>query len=325
VFDGHCGTGASRWCSSNLHTYFDNLTNFNDDNIINIVIEADKEFCKREDGHNGTTAVIAIIDEPDDDMNREIVIINIGDSRCVIGRQNCDFLCMTVDHKPENQSEEERIRAAGGFVNNNRIEGPFSVSRSLGDSGYKSNEELPVHLQKIIPIPDITRETVSSEDFLLLCCDGIFENGLTSETAIDFIRNYLRISDDPAFVASKLVEEALKLGSKDNLTAVLVQFKDGSSYAREPEFIPGQWYDNGNPTFIQAYKNFSEMCGFTLEEAKAMWENGNKTKKENNNTPPPSTTTKTTKVKKKKKGLLNIKKIDNFSWGSRMTYEILYL
>jgi len=277
VFDGHSGSGASNWCSKNLHEYFDKLNNFNDENIVNTLIEADREFCNIEErgiNTHGTTAVMAIVDHSDNE-NKEITIINIGDSRCIIGKQNCEHLCMTVDHKPENQIEEDRIKGAGGFVAKNRVDGQLAVSRSIGDSGYKCNKDLPVEQQKIIPIPDITRETVSTDDFLFLCCDGFFETSFTDESVIDFIRNYLRESDDPAYVLSKLVEEVLKLGSKDNLTCILVQFKDGTNYARDPEFIAGRWYDNGNVTFQKAYREFAEAWGLTLDEAKAMFEENN--------------------------------------------------
>jgi len=310
VFDGHCGSGASLWCSKNIHKYLDELTNFNDENIINTIIEADREFLTREDSHMGTTAVMALIDLPEDEENdRDITIINVGDSRCIIGRKNSDFQCMTTDHKPENKSEEQRIVKAGGFVAKNRVEGHLSVSRSIGDSGYKSDKDLPVEEQKIIPVPDITHETVSTDDFLLLCCDGIFETAFTNETATDFIRNYLRNNDDPAFVVSKLVEEALHLGSKDNLTAILIQFKDGSNYGREPEFIPGQWHDNGNQTFVQAYKDFAEKCGYSLEEAKAMWESRPKTNNTNTNTNQ-SNNNGSLSREKPQRGLLNIKNLN---------------
>jgi len=51
---------------------------------------------------------------------------------------------MSIDHKPSNQNERNRIERAGGKVSNGRINGGLNMSRSLGDFAYKQNENLPV-------------------------------------------------------------------------------------------------------------------------------------------------------------------------------------
>ena len=44
---------------------------------------------------------------------------------------------MTTDHKPSREDEAARIRAAGGFVINNRVMGELAVSRAFGDADFK--------------------------------------------------------------------------------------------------------------------------------------------------------------------------------------------
>ena len=56
--------------------------------------------------------------------------------RCVLVRGG-KVVPMSVDHKPHDPGEEERIRSAGGFVWNGRINGCLNLSRALGDTQFK--------------------------------------------------------------------------------------------------------------------------------------------------------------------------------------------
>lgn len=62
----------------------------------------------------------------------------MGDSRAIASvNGNVDVL--SLDHKPSNETEIERIRAAGGWVEFNRVNGNLALSRALGDFGFKKN------------------------------------------------------------------------------------------------------------------------------------------------------------------------------------------
>lgn len=46
---------------------------------------------------------------------------------------------MSLDHKPEDQIEFERIKKAGGRVTiDGRVNGGLNLSRAIGDHGYKT-------------------------------------------------------------------------------------------------------------------------------------------------------------------------------------------
>ncbi len=126
----------------------------------------------------------------------------------------------------------------------------------------------------MISLPDFisTEIHTPTSDFLLLCCDGLFER-LTNEQVIDFVQKQLDKdpSLDPAVVLSRLLDHSLTAGSKDNMTAVLVQFQDGTNYNRErDEFIPGPFKREWSMEFISAYTQNAARYGYSLEEALAL-------------------------------------------------------
>lgn len=67
----------------------------------------------------------------------KLFVANAGDSRCVLCRGQ-ETVALTDDHKPTNPDEERRIKAAGGFVSDGRINGGLNLSRAIGDMNYKT-------------------------------------------------------------------------------------------------------------------------------------------------------------------------------------------
>lgn len=63
---------------------------------------------------------------------------NAGDSRCVVCR-NGAAMDMSLDHKPEDTEEIDRIHKAGGRVTmDGRVNGGLNLSRAIGDHAYKT-------------------------------------------------------------------------------------------------------------------------------------------------------------------------------------------
>jgi protein phosphatase 1G len=63
---------------------------------------------------------------------QELYVANAGDSRCVVCRKG-QAVEMSLDHKPEDEAEMERIMKAGGKVTaDGRVNGGLNLSRALG-------------------------------------------------------------------------------------------------------------------------------------------------------------------------------------------------
>ena len=86
---------------------------------------------------SGSTACTACL------FDGKLIVANAGDSRCVVSRSGIAH-DLTRDQKPSSKDEEERIKKAGGFIEDGYVNGLLGVSRYFGDwhfEGLKRDEE----------------------------------------------------------------------------------------------------------------------------------------------------------------------------------------
>ncbi|VDO94092.1 unnamed protein product [Soboliphyme baturini] len=247
VYDGHGGASVSQHASYNLHKFIVQSQAYRDGNITEAIREG---FLKMDDeilnnaeiraGYAGTTANIVML------KNDTLYCGNVGDSRAVIS--HCGLAeALSVDHKPLNEPESERIYAAGGFVEFNRVNGNLAMSRALGDFIYKQNEQKSPQEQIVVgtkssicdvfdscivvcysAYPDvISRKITDDDEFILLACDGIWDV-LTNQEVIDFCRDRIAIGMEPENICEEMLLHCLApdcqmagLGC-DNMTVILV-------------------------------------------------------------------------------------------------------
>uniref|UniRef100_A0A2A4JWY8 protein-serine/threonine phosphatase n=1 Tax=Heliothis virescens TaxID=7102 RepID=A0A2A4JWY8_HELVI len=178
---------------------------------------------------SGCTAVVALL------RGNELYVANAGDSRCIICREG-KAIDMSIDHKPEDTPELERINKAGGKVSNDgRINGGLNLSRAIGDHSYKQNKDLGAKEQMITALPDVKTLTIDPEkdQFMVLACDGIW-NFMSSQDVCDFILPRLaegreRLSQ----ICEEMFDHCLAPSTMgdgtgcDNMTAIIVRFKGG--------------------------------------------------------------------------------------------------
>jgi hypothetical protein len=176
-----------------------------------------------------------------------------------------DFKVLTKDHKPDLPEETARIIKAGAQVVRHRINASLAVSRAFGDSQYKVNKDLPPDQQRVIALPDVSLIYLQPDEFLFICCDGIFES-FSNEGTIDYLRNHLKDNRDQAVVLSNMLTSVLKGGSRDNMSSLLIQLTDGTDYNLKDEFIVGTYYPAGNDTYLNGFRLDCEKHGLKWED-----------------------------------------------------------
>ena len=81
---------------------------------------------------------------------------------------------MSVDHKPNDPVEVERINKAGHNVQMDRVDGALALSRAIGDLEFKDCKDKPAKEQAVTVFPDITSRPRHADDkFIIIACDGI--------------------------------------------------------------------------------------------------------------------------------------------------------
>lgn len=166
---------------------------------------------------SGCTAVVALHRrERRQGANvRVLYTANVGDSRAVLLRGDT-AIRLSYDHKGSDVLEQQRVKDSGGFIFNDRVNGLLAITRALGDSEMKD----------YIAGRPYTTETVLKEGedrLLILACDGLWDV-CSDQEACQLIRDV----EDPQAAAQMLVEYALKNGSFDNLSVLVVRFRHSS-------------------------------------------------------------------------------------------------
>mmetsp|Transcript_44341 Transcript_44341/g.106813 ORF Transcript_44341/g.106813 Transcript_44341/m.106813 type:complete len:439 (-) Transcript_44341:86-1402(-) len=187
---------------------------------------------------SGTTACVVLV-TPD-----HLVCANAGDSRAVYSKNGNKAIPLSYDHKPDDDGEERRIRAAGGYVAGGRVEGDLAVSRGLGDFRFKNmptvlagnnittttadaqpHTMLPKD-QKVSPVPDIIvqNRNPDQDEYIIVACDGIWDVRSNQECVLEVAEMLQEGESNVGLMAEEVLDRCLELRSKDNMTAVIVLF-----------------------------------------------------------------------------------------------------
>jgi len=226
VFDGHGGKEVSKFVKDYLPKFFvDKRIEYpiSKKYVVTVYDHIQKTLHNHSFAYySGSTGLIVINFK----YNNEnyINVINNGDSRCVICRDNF-AMPLSKDHKPSWPEEYHRITGLGGKIvidnyGDHRIK-DLSVSRAFGDI-----DAAPFVTHR----PDLFRYKIDKCDkFLIMACDGLWDV-LSSEEAINFVlsscydvalKNRIHTKEN---IAKKLAMHALKKGSTDNISLYVIFF-----------------------------------------------------------------------------------------------------
>lgn len=83
---------------------------------------------------------------------------------------------LSFDHKPENQTEIDRIEKAGSTITEGRVDGNLNLTRAIGDLKYKTKAHLKPEEHPITANPDVYEYDLDNDcDFIIMGCDGVWE------------------------------------------------------------------------------------------------------------------------------------------------------
>ena len=203
----------------------------------------DKEILANDEyEYQGSTAVAILLHEANDGA-RTLLSANIGDSRGILARDG-KAVDLTRDHKPNDDKEKARILAMGEkiewdhYCKVHRVRN-LSLSRAVGDRFAKPAVSGEVEIQRF-PVKD------DKDEFILLASDGLWDV-MSSQEVVSYVHKrmaaapkdgadikteedmqslkYLRRKNMSRFIAN----EALRRGSGDNISVVIVWLKSNIS------------------------------------------------------------------------------------------------
>ena len=230
VFDGHGGDFAAKHCADHVCAAVNNAPGFNaaakefdGDDLGAVMTKGLLQLDTQLRGTmpagdtSGCTACACILTAGD------IVCGNVGDSRAVLCRAR-QAVALSEDHKPFHAVESARIIGAGGHVTMQRVNGDLAVSRALGDFSYKMRHDLPAEKQQVSAEAEVKVVTRDPEDnFVIICCDGIFDV-MSNQDVCTYVMQQIDDGYPLHRCAERLMDECLKIGSRDNMTVVIVGF-----------------------------------------------------------------------------------------------------
>lgn len=225
INDGHGGKTVSEYLKDNLPKFFvDKRVQYPIPKkyVINVSDHIQKTLKEQSFSNNQGSTSLAVIHFKYNGENY-LNVINTGDSRCILCRDTF-AIPLTTDHKPYWPTELHRINQLGGKIVFDgfdwRIK-DLSVSRAYGDV---SATPFLTHR------PDLFRYKLDKNDkFMIISCDGATDTLANHELVNYVLLNCYDSSlktriNQNVNIAKKLAEHAIKKGSTDNVSIIVVFF-----------------------------------------------------------------------------------------------------
>jgi len=222
IFDGHGDKGKSaNYLKEHLPnlilSQFENITDFNATTIGNGMTAISLAVSNALHETGGTTAVYAFI------LKNKTVCVNVGDSRICLIRNDAAFQ-LTEDANLESERFRSGIGKIGYPISEKngvyRIFGALAVGRDLG-SGILSRPKITSIERGIADDLENMKIGYCEGDYLLCASDGLWDV-ITLEEASNAIHQMQAAEKTPSEMAAHLTDTAIKVGSTDNVSVVVV-------------------------------------------------------------------------------------------------------
>jgi serine/threonine protein phosphatase PrpC len=195
------------------------------------------ESLRKAHAKDGTTAICAVVGQD------KLWVANCGDSRGVLCRDGF-FIPLSVDHKPGNIEEAERIRRAGGYVDSfdplvPRVMAPncymaMATSRTLGDFHFKVDKRRPKDEQIVSPKPTIIGLDRDEKDqFIILATDGVWDV-MTNQDVCNFLIEQSQTLTNGQPIVSPQVQDDVQVH------VVSENHDVNQTYSTQPVLSPGK-------------------------------------------------------------------------------------
>lgn len=194
---------------------------------------------------SGATATVVLT------RKDRLIVANVGDSRAVLCRAG-RAVDLSSEHRVYGggdmvEQELERIKAAGGWVDDGRVLGVLAVSRAFGDVEFKGEglkllmasgvkeglwsqefaEKASFSADPVIPTPDVTEIVLGDEDeFVIVASDGLWDV-MPSQQVVQQVRKELQKHGDTQVAADNIADLALKRYTQDNVAVIIIDLDRG--------------------------------------------------------------------------------------------------
>lgn len=258
IYDGHGGYYAADILKSTLHKTLFTTQDFplDIDKAIRVAcLECENELLKTAEQtetieRSGSCAVFCLT------FDKKLYFGNVGDSRAIMSsKRGNEITQVTIDHKPDSESETLRIKKNGGEIYKNEfkglnagnnpawdhikipwrvVPGRLSVSRTFGDILAKK-EDYGGKSGVVIAEPEVFQYDITSDlDFVIQACDGVFDR-LENDFIINKIWSILNdncfysVHDAAEIIVNMIFEESIRLFSYDNISVIFLGFEGFSN------------------------------------------------------------------------------------------------
>ncbi|OHT05700.1 Protein phosphatase 2C 1 [Tritrichomonas foetus] len=204
IFDGHGGGECSTYVANHLHPLIakkisEGIEVF--DAMQESIDEINKHAVEKWK-NQGTTVAIAVI------IKDKLYTANVGDSRLVLVNEDGSCQRLSYDHKATDRSEQERIRANCGLIQDGRVGGFLALSRAVGDGAFEGF----ISCEAYMTVTDFTHD-----QGLIIACDGVWDV-LTDQEAADIYNQ----SADASTAAKNIKQAAIDNKTTDNVVVLCV-------------------------------------------------------------------------------------------------------